>query len=103
MGDDREPKRAKLEMLEVDANEAIRFKLIAPGRGEADASVFEPEMMHQLFGDDEMLKGHEEPSGTIFINHLTFEFAVEFESKSSQPGATKVGRQIRAPFLGNLA
>lgn len=89
-------------MLEVDANEAIRFKLIAPGRGEADASVFEPEMMHQLFGDDEMLKGHEEPSGTIFINHLTFEFAVEFESKSSQPGATKVKELLSANFVEGL-
>jgi len=93
MADDRASKRAKLDTLEVDANKAIGFELISPGSG-SDASTFGPEMMHQLFGDDEIVKGHEEPAGTIYINHHTFEFSVEFAAKRSLPGATKVPSPI---------
>ena len=89
MGDDRASKRAKLDTLEVDANEAIGFELTTPGSS-SESAKFGPEMMHQLFGDDEMIKGHEEPEGTVAINHHTFEYFVEFKSKSSISGATKV-------------
>ena len=61
--------------------------------GAADASAageFAPEMTHQVFGDDEEIKGHEQPQAIVWISNSTFETAVEFHSSSQQPGATKV-------------
>ena len=47
-------------------------------------------MTHQVFGDDEEIKGHEQPQATVWVSSTTFQTAVEFHSSLEQPQATKV-------------
>ena len=86
MSDERSSKRPKIEAEVVDANEAL--SLVLKSRGET--LIFKPDMCHQLFGDDETITGHLEPSAAILIDHSSFSYAIEFESKQKSSDATKV-------------
>lgn len=83
------PKRARLDTLKADANEVLRFELLAP-RAQKTLASFSPLMTHQVFGDDEIVIGHADPKATVSISSLTLESTVEFESTSREAGATKV-------------
>lgn len=86
MSDERSAKRPKIEEESVDANEAIAFVLQSRERNQ----IFKPEMCHQLFGDDESISGHVDPSATVLIDHSSFNYAITFESKQKSSSATKV-------------
>lgn len=86
MSDERSSKRPKIEEESVDANEAIAFVLQSHGRNQ----IFKPEMCHQLFGDDESIYGHVDPSATVLIDHSSFSYAIEFKSKQKSSSATQV-------------
>lgn len=86
MGDERSSKRPKIDSETVDANDALSFALKSKGK----VLNFKPDMCHQLFGDEEVISGHVEPYVRIEIDHSSFSYAVEFESKRKSSGATEV-------------
>ena len=86
MSEERSSKRVKIEAVSVDANEALTFLLKSKDK-ELD---FKPEMCHQLFGDDELISGHVQPSARVSIDHRSFSYAVNFTSKQKSSGATEV-------------
>ena len=86
MTDERSSKRAKVENESVDANEALGLVLVSRG----EELNFKPEMCHQLFGEDEVISGHVEPSARVSIDHSSFRYAVTFNSRQKSSGATEV-------------
>lgn len=73
-------KRARFAVEEwiASGNEAVTFRLEAGGAGWADAARsaagggFRPEYTHQVFSDEEEVKGYKDLSIDIFLNARTF-------------------------------
>ena len=88
------PKRAKVAVEAVPANEVIHIRLLPPGATDASQNLsFLPEMSHQVFGDEEVVKGYANPHVEIWMSHSSFEATVDFTYSSRQPGADKVRRK----------
>lgn len=86
MADERSSKRPKIDTDGVDANEALTFEL----QSGTQSFAFKPAMCHQLFGDDEVIIGHEQPEAKINIDHRTFRYGIHFTSNHGRRDATKV-------------
>lgn len=92
MYDERSTKRPKLDLEAIDANEAIKFEL----QSDSEIHHFQPDMTHQLFGDDEVILGHDNPQAKITIDQKTFQYTVSFKSDKRRPNATKVSFPLHA-------
>ena len=90
MSDERSSKRPKIENEDADANEILSFLLQSNG----EELKFKPEMCHQLFGDEEVIHGHLEPSARVLIDHRSYSYTVAFKSKQKSSDATKVSLKV---------
>eukprot|EP00873_Tetraselmis_striata_P003640 jgi/Tetstr1/423904/TSEL_014527.t1 len=103
-------KRARFAVEEwiASGNEAVTFRLEAGGAGWADAARsaagggFRPEYTHQVFSDEEEVKGYKDLSIDIFLNARTFAAYAEVSFSEKAAKADDVDSMLSEAFGGQL-
>ena len=107
MADEPESKRPRLGgedgCQSVDANQCITFHLMRSDAAFDDTDAFGPEMCHQLFGDDEEIRGYSNPRLDIYFSPQTFEARAIFSFEAKQPAADDVVALLETNFPAGLA
>ena len=114
-------KRARLEEVPVvSANDAVRFRLLKPGRTSLPATVqseqliFFPEYTHQIFGEEEEIRGYTDLVISIWLCPTSYNALVEVSYSAQHAEADDIMGKLteafpagfstkRAEFLDSLA
>lgn len=84
-------KRSRTSGPETLGEDAISFQVITPSLKRLDVpETFRPLMTHQLLGDDETIRGYQNPNLVVELNLATYEVSARFSHKGAEPDCTKV-------------
>ncbi|KAL6785843.1 HAT2 [Auxenochlorella protothecoides x Auxenochlorella symbiontica] len=96
MTTDPPSKRGRSEAVTHDANEVI--ELVFDVGMESEEQAYNPDMCHQLFGEEELIQGHPEPAITLKLS-AAFHALLEVDSGGKkEPGATDVVGPFKEAF-----
>ena len=91
------PKRARVadDRAVVSANEAVSFVLVDHDVSSAGSlASFQPEFSHQLFGDDEEIKGYVDLKVTVYLHPVSFTAYVEI-GYPPEPGLSELQNRMQ--------
>ncbi|KAK9815493.1 hypothetical protein WJX72_004587 [[Myrmecia] bisecta] len=100
---EREAKRARVaDDFAVSANDCLTIHVLNPVQEAAgviaDDAAFHPEFTHQIFGDDEEIKGYSGLAIDVYVSQRDMRTLIEVSYTSKRPKADDVLKLLREAF-----